>query len=104
MQAAKGHLVEAADEFTIRNQSQEIGKNKFSCYPLSPWIKCYLKPTSIILVAQNSKFLYGFCYCFLYIYTHTGREIIDIGIQIDIDVLFIYLLRKRDTYFEALLM
>lgn len=54
---AEGHLVKADGESTIRNQRQEISKNKFSCYLLSPWIKYCLKLTSILLVAQNSKFL-----------------------------------------------
>lgn len=63
--------------------------------PFEPRDQYHLKPTSIVLVAQNKKSLHGFCCCFLHIQTHTGREIIDIGTWMDIDVLLIYLSRKR---------
>lgn len=55
--AANGHLVQADDGSAIRNHSQEIGKNTFSCYCLRPWIKYCLKLTSLLPEAQNNKFL-----------------------------------------------
>lgn len=55
--AAKGHLVQAADGSAIRNQSQEVSKNTFSCYHLRLWIKYCLKLTPTLAEAQNSKFL-----------------------------------------------
>lgn len=41
--AARGHLVQAADGSAVRNQSQEVSKNAFSCYRLRLWIRYCLK-------------------------------------------------------------